>query len=60
MDELRGRLSGADLGQALAAYHALGQLAGDDSRKVSDAAAQAIADASPQLSPEIRAVPAPT
>lgn len=52
-DELRDRLSGTDLGQALAAWRALEELADDDSRKVADTARDALRGASLRVTPEV-------
>ncbi|TDO54075.1 caspase domain-containing protein [Kribbella sp. VKM Ac-2571] len=51
VDYLRERLSDADLGQAYAAWQALHRMTLDDSRKVSEAAATAIASAVPNVTP---------
>ncbi|HEY3561943.1 MAG TPA: caspase family protein [Kribbella sp.] len=51
VDYLRERLYDADLGQAYAAWQALGGMVGDDSRKVSEAATEAIAIAVPKVEP---------
>ncbi len=49
--DLRDRLLGDDLGQAYAAWLALRELIGDDSRKVSEIATTSIADAVPVVTP---------
>jgi uncharacterized caspase-like protein len=49
--DLRDRLLGDDLGQAYAAWLALRELTGDDSRKVSEVASASIADAVPVVTP---------
>jgi uncharacterized caspase-like protein len=51
VDYLRERLYDEDLGQAYAAWQALHEMVDDDSRKVSDAATKAIAEAVPRVSP---------
>ncbi|NIK58065.1 caspase, EACC1-associated type [Kribbella shirazensis] len=51
VDYLRERLSGDDLGQAYAAWRALQAMVGDDSRKVSEAAQDAVARAALRISP---------
>lgn len=51
VDYLRERLVGADLGQAYAAWQALHGLAGDDSRRVSDAVTDALAAAELVVTP---------
>jgi uncharacterized caspase-like protein len=51
VDYLRGRLYDADLGQAYGAWQALHRMVGDDSRKVSEAADRAIAEAVPRVAP---------
>ncbi|HWD78296.1 MAG TPA: caspase family protein [Kribbella sp.] len=53
VDYLRERLSDEDLGQAYAAWQALGRMVGDDSRKVSDAAAAALAIGVPKITPAV-------
>ncbi|WP_112236939.1 caspase, EACC1-associated type [Kribbella monticola] len=50
-DYLRDRLQETDLGQAYAAWQALHQLVDDDSRKVSQTARRALADAVPSTTP---------
>jgi uncharacterized caspase-like protein len=52
VDYLRERLHGADLGQAYAAWQALQRMTDDDSRKVSEAAHRAMAEAVPRVTPE--------
>ncbi|GAA1575510.1 hypothetical protein GCM10009789_31150 [Kribbella sancticallisti] len=52
VDYLRERLSDPDLSQAYAAWQALGQMVDDDSRKVSEAARRALAEAVPRATPE--------
>jgi uncharacterized caspase-like protein len=49
--DLRDRLLGDDLGQAYAAWLALREMIGDDSRKVSEIATASIADAVPVVTP---------
>jgi hypothetical protein len=49
--DLRDRLLGEDLGQAYAAWLALGEMTGDDSRKVSEVAEASLADAVPVVTP---------
>jgi Caspase domain len=49
--ELRDRLLGADLGQALAAWNALSAMVDDDSRRVSEFASAALVQAGLQVSP---------
>jgi hypothetical protein len=51
VDYLRERLDGDDLGQAYAAWQALHRMVADDSRKVSEAAGEAIASAVPRVTP---------
>jgi len=51
VDYLRERLDDADLGQAYAAWQALHRMVDDDSRKVSEAATEAIAAAVPRVTP---------
>jgi hypothetical protein len=51
VDYLRERLYDADLGQAYAAWQALHRMVDDDSRKVSEAAAEAIAAAALRVTP---------
>ncbi|TCC22092.1 caspase family protein [Kribbella speibonae] len=51
VDYLRERLSDADLGQAYAAWQALHRMIDDDSRRVSDAVAEAIAGAELVVTP---------
>ncbi len=51
VDYLRERLYDEELGQAYAAWQGLHRLVGDDSRKVSEAAIQAIAEAVPRVTP---------
>ncbi|WP_165555668.1 caspase, EACC1-associated type [Kribbella pittospori] len=51
VDYLRERLDGDDLGQAYAAWQALHRMVTDDSRKVSEAAGEAIASAVPRVTP---------
>src|SRR5882757_2563450 len=51
VDYLHEQLRGTDLGQAYAAWQALEQMINDDSRKVSEAARHAIADAVPRATP---------
>jgi hypothetical protein len=51
VDYLREQLHGSDLGQAYAAWQALQQMIDDDSRKVSEAARRAIAEAAPRATP---------
>ncbi|TCC44491.1 caspase family protein [Kribbella capetownensis] len=51
VDYLRERLDGDDLGQAYAAWQALHRMVTDDSRKVSEAAGEAIAAAVPRVTP---------
>ena len=53
VDELRGRLNDADLGQAYAAWQALRNLVDDDSRKVSEAARRGLEEAAPRVTPEV-------
>lgn len=53
VDELRNRLLAEDLGQALTAYQILQSLLDDDSRRVSAAAADAIAAAGLGISPAV-------
>ena len=50
-DELRDRLHGEDLRQALAAWQALGGMVDDDSRKVAETAESALAAAALRVSP---------
>ena len=52
VDELRDRLHGEDLRQALAAWQALGAMVEDDSRKVAEAAESALAAAALRVSPQ--------
>jgi uncharacterized caspase-like protein len=49
VDDLRERLDDADLGQAYAAWLALGRMVDDDSRKVSEAARRWVRGAAPQV-----------
>jgi uncharacterized caspase-like protein len=51
VDYLRERLEDADLGQAYAAWQALHRMVDDDSRKVSEAAIEAIAQGVPRVTP---------
>jgi Caspase domain len=51
-DELRDRLRGEDVRQALAAWHALSAMVEDDSRKVAESAETALAAAALRVSPE--------
>ena len=51
VDYLRERLDDADLGQAYAAWQALHRMVDDDSRKVSEAATEAIAQGVPRVTP---------
>jgi len=51
VDLLRQRLTGADLGHAATALDVLSQLVDDDSRRVAEAAATAVADAVVRASP---------
>jgi hypothetical protein len=51
-DELRDRLHGEDLRQALAAWQALGAMVEDDSRKVAETAESALAAAALRVSPQ--------
>jgi hypothetical protein len=51
-DELRDRLRGEDVRQALAAWHALSAMVEDDSRKVAESAEAALAAAALRVSPE--------
>lgn len=51
VDYLRERLDDADLAQAYAAWQALHRMVGDDSRKVSEAATEAIAQGVPRVTP---------
>ena len=51
-DELRDRLHGEDVRQALAAWHALSAMVEDDSRKVAESAEAALAAAALRVSPE--------
>ncbi len=51
VDYLRGRLYDEDLGQAYGAWKALHRMVDDDSRRVSEAANQAIAEAVPRVTP---------
>jgi hypothetical protein len=51
--ELRDRLLGPDLGQALAAWSALTGLASDDSRRVSATAEEAVRAADLQVTPDV-------
>ncbi len=51
VDYLRERLEDADLGQAYAAWQALHRMVDDDSRKVSEAATEAIAQGVPRVTP---------
>ncbi|GAA1130437.1 hypothetical protein GCM10009630_30420 [Kribbella jejuensis] len=51
VDYLRERLADDDLGQAYAAWQALGRMTADDSRKVSEAATAALASALPTVTP---------
>jgi uncharacterized caspase-like protein len=53
VDYLRERLYDEDLGQAYAAWQALGRMVGDDSRKVSEAATEALATAVPKVTPAV-------
>ncbi|HET6742204.1 MAG TPA: caspase family protein [Kribbella sp.] len=53
VDYLRERLSDAELAQAYAAWQALQRMVGDDSRKVSEAAADALATATRHITPEV-------
>ena len=52
VDYLRERLAGADLGQAYAAWQALQPMVNDDSRRVAMAAAEALEEAVPRVTPE--------
>jgi len=52
-DELRDRLHGEDLRQALAAWQALGAMVEDDSRKVAETAESALAAAALRVSPQV-------
>ena len=52
VDYLRERLADADLSLAYAAWQALGRMVDDDSRKVSDAARQAVTSGTPRATPE--------
>ncbi|TDW14428.1 caspase family protein [Kribbella kalugense] len=52
VDYLRERLYDEDLGQAYAAWQALRQMIGDDSRKVSEAASEALSTAELRVTPE--------
>ncbi|MFC6162966.1 caspase family protein [Kribbella jiaozuonensis] len=52
VDYLRERLYDADLGQAYAAWQALHQMTDDDSRKVSEAASEALSTAELRVTPE--------
>lgn len=52
VDELRDRLHGEDLRQALAAWQALGAMVDDDSRKVAESAESALAAAVLRVSPQ--------
>jgi uncharacterized caspase-like protein len=51
VDYLRERLGDADLAQAYAAWQALHRMVDDDSRKVSEAATEAIAEGVPRVTP---------
>jgi hypothetical protein len=51
--ELRDRLLGPDLGQALAAWNALTGLASDDSRRVSATAEEAVHEADLRVTPDV-------
>jgi hypothetical protein len=51
--ELRDRLLGPDLGQALAAWNALTGLVSDDSRRVSAAAEEAVQEADLRVTPDV-------
>jgi hypothetical protein len=51
-DELRDRLHGEDLRQALAAWQALGGMVDDDSRKVAETAESALTAAALRVSPQ--------
>ena len=51
--ELRDRLLGPDLGQALAAWSALTGLASDDSRRVSATAEEAVREADLRVTPDV-------
>ena len=51
VDYLRERLDDADLAQAYAAWQALHRMVDDDSRKVSEAATEAIAQGVPRVTP---------
>jgi uncharacterized caspase-like protein len=53
VDDLHDRLRDSDLGQAFAAWLALHKMVDDDSRKVSDAARQSIAEAVPRAASEV-------
>ena len=52
VEELRQRLHGEDLGQALTAYETLKLLADDDSRRVSQSASDALLEMTQQTSPK--------
>lgn len=52
-DELRDRLHGEDLRQALAAWQALGAMVEDDSRKVAETAESALAAAALRVNPQV-------
>jgi hypothetical protein len=52
VEELRQRLHGEDLGQALTAYQTLKLLADDDSRRVSQAATEALLEMTHRTAPE--------
>ena len=51
--ELRDRLLGPDLGQALAAWNALTRLVSDDSRRVSATAEEAVREADLRVTPDV-------
>ena len=51
-DELRDRLHGEDVRQALAAWQALGAMVDDDSRKVAETAESALAAAALRVNPQ--------
>jgi uncharacterized caspase-like protein len=53
VDYLRERLIGTDLSQAYAAWQALGPMVNDDSRRVALAAAEALEEAVPRVTPAV-------